>query len=129
MKKIIFYMFCIGWLWKNREWQNTRQKFKAMQKAYERYYVMAKCEKSMTYKQFVQWCNERACDGRWGFITVIQCINALKEVNQSPWWKREKVWQKVNMEHRIVENYVQPTNRRIEEVLSNGNVLEVATRQ
>ena len=30
MKKIKFYMRCIKWLYKNREWKNTRQKFKAM---------------------------------------------------------------------------------------------------
>lgn len=27
-----FYLRCIRWLWKNREWTNTRQKFKAMAK-------------------------------------------------------------------------------------------------
>lgn len=32
MKKIKYYLFCIKWLWKNREWKNTRQKFKAMNK-------------------------------------------------------------------------------------------------
>ena len=36
MKKIKYYIFCIKWLWKNREWENTRQKFKAMSKAYEK---------------------------------------------------------------------------------------------
>lgn len=33
---IKYYIFCIGWLWKNRNWQNTRQKFKAMQRDYEK---------------------------------------------------------------------------------------------
>lgn len=33
--KIRYYLFCIRWLWKNREWENTRQKFKAMEKAYK----------------------------------------------------------------------------------------------
>lgn len=27
---IKFYLSCIKWLWKNRKWKNTRQKFKAM---------------------------------------------------------------------------------------------------
>jgi hypothetical protein len=31
--KLGYYLFCIKWLWKNREWENTRQKFKAMEKA------------------------------------------------------------------------------------------------
>lgn len=29
---IRFYFKCIKWLWENRNWQNTRQKWKAMDK-------------------------------------------------------------------------------------------------
>lgn len=36
MNKIRYYIFCIKWLWKNRNWSNTRQKFKAMQKDFEK---------------------------------------------------------------------------------------------
>lgn len=36
MKKIKYYIFCIKWLWRNREWENTRQKFKAMDKEYKK---------------------------------------------------------------------------------------------
>ncbi len=36
MKKLKYYIFCIKWLWRNREWENTRQKFKAMDKAYRK---------------------------------------------------------------------------------------------
>jgi hypothetical protein len=32
---IKYYLFCIKWLYKHRNWKNTRQKFKAMEKAYE----------------------------------------------------------------------------------------------
>ena len=32
MEKIKYYIFAIKWLWKNRTWDNTRQKFKAMEK-------------------------------------------------------------------------------------------------
>lgn len=32
MDKIKYYLKCIKWLWINREWQNTRQKFKRMAK-------------------------------------------------------------------------------------------------
>lgn len=67
----------------------------------------------MTFKEFHKWCSERACDGRWGFITAINCINAITEINQSPFWKREKAWQKVNNEHKIVELYIEPTNIKI----------------
>ena len=34
--KLGYYLFCIMWLWKNQEWENTRQKFKAMEKAYRK---------------------------------------------------------------------------------------------
>ena len=34
--KIGYYLFCIRWLWKNREWENTRQKFKAMEREYKK---------------------------------------------------------------------------------------------
>lgn len=36
MNKLKYYFFCIKWLWKNQEWENTRQKFKAMEKDYYR---------------------------------------------------------------------------------------------
>ena len=34
--KLGYYLFCIRWLWKNRDWENTRQKFKAMERAYRK---------------------------------------------------------------------------------------------
>lgn len=34
--KIRYYLFCIRWLWHNRDWENTRQKFKAMDRAYKK---------------------------------------------------------------------------------------------
>jgi hypothetical protein len=35
--KLKYYIFSIRWLWKNRKWDNTRQKFKRMSEDYERY--------------------------------------------------------------------------------------------
>lgn len=37
MKKLKYIIFCVGWLWKNRHWHDTRQKWKALQRDYERY--------------------------------------------------------------------------------------------
>lgn len=31
-----YYIFCVKWLWRNRDWGNSRQKFKAMEKAWNR---------------------------------------------------------------------------------------------
>lgn len=38
---IRFYLFCIRWLWKNRTWEETRQKYKALNRDW-RQYVAAK---------------------------------------------------------------------------------------
>ena len=35
MQRLKYYIFCIKWLWKNRTWDNTRQKFKRMEKEYK----------------------------------------------------------------------------------------------
>lgn len=33
---IKYYIFAIRWLWKNRRWSNTRQKFKALERLGEK---------------------------------------------------------------------------------------------
>jgi hypothetical protein len=60
----------------------------------------------VTYKQFKSWCNERACDGRWGMNTALACIEVMKQINRKPFWKREKEWQKWNRDWRIEEIFV-----------------------
>jgi len=37
MKKIKYYYQCARWLFKNRNWTNNRQKFKAMEKEMKKY--------------------------------------------------------------------------------------------
>ena len=34
----------------------------------------------MKFKEFTNWCNERACDGCWGMLEAIACINLINEV-------------------------------------------------
>lgn len=36
MAKVKWYLFRIKWLWKNRNWENTRQKFKAMEREWQK---------------------------------------------------------------------------------------------
>jgi hypothetical protein len=36
MKQLKYYIFVIQWLWKNRSWQDSRQKFKQMNKEWEK---------------------------------------------------------------------------------------------
>ena len=68
----------------------------------------------MTYKQFKQWCNERACDGCWGMQVALLCIDVMKEINRLPFWKREKVWKQI--EHRMLVEVITPTNKIIQGV-------------
>lgn len=49
----------------------------------------------MTYKEFVSWCNDRACDGCWGMATAVYCIEVINNINSLPFWKRKKAWLKV----------------------------------
>lgn len=71
----------------------------------------------MKYKDFVRWCNERACDSCWGFTTATMCIAIMAEVNSAPFWKRKKVWDKLNADNCIEEQIVNPVNKLIEEFM------------
>ena len=35
MRKIRYYLFCIKWLYKNKDWKNTRQKYKKKKKDFK----------------------------------------------------------------------------------------------
>jgi hypothetical protein len=68
----------------------------------------------MTLKQFKQWCNERACDGCWGFNDAKFCIELLDDMNKIPWWRRKKVWN--GIANRVEFAVVNPINKKIQEV-------------
>lgn len=70
-------------------------------------------KRKMTLRQFRQWCNERACDGRWAENDVKFCIELLDAFDRMPWWKRRMVWNKVAF--KIMVEVVYPINRKIEE--------------
>ena len=71
----------------------------------------------MTYKEFVCWCNERACDGRWSAGTAMYCIDTVNRINALPFWKRRKEWLKVKDE--IERDVVSVINEKIQ-VLKGG---------
>lgn len=73
----------------------------------------------MTYKEFVKWCNQRACDGRWGSSAARLAIDVIPIINEVPFWKREKIWQKLNAWLEIEEQIVKPIEEKIKE-LANG---------
>lgn len=69
----------------------------------------------MTFKEFDDWCNERACDGYWSMKTALICAGIIREVYKIPFWKRKKVW---NKEYReIAEEIVKVINEKIEKII------------
>jgi hypothetical protein len=66
----------------------------------------------MKFKEFVNWCNDRACDGRWGFLTATVCIDIIQAIRKEPFWKREKAW-RTKWESQVVYEIVNPINEKI----------------
>lgn len=60
----------------------------------------------MKYKEFVAWCNERACDGQWSGQMALVCTHIIADIRMLPFWKREKAWQNVNCKYQIERNFV-----------------------
>lgn len=71
-------------------------------------------EMSMTFKEFVEWCNNRACDGCWGIIEAMACIDIISKIRKLPFWKRKKAWKE--KEQQVLDEIVNPINRKIEEM-------------
>lgn len=72
----------------------------------------------MTFKEFCDWCNMRACDGFWNADIAIICCDIGATMLKVPFWKREKMWRRVNEEMKIEELYVKPTDAKIKEFLN-----------
>ena len=67
----------------------------------------------MKFKEFINWCNERACDGCWGMLEAIACINLINEIMKIQFWKREKIW-KENYEQQALKEIINPIEKREE---------------
>ena len=59
----------------------------------------------MTFKEFNEWCNCRACDGSWSANTSIYCMAVCRRINALPFWKRKKAWDEVKdfIEKEVVQ--------------------------
>lgn len=68
----------------------------------------------MTFKQFKLWCNDRACDGLWGYNDAIYCIDLIQTMMKIPWWKRERVWKKIELQ--VLATVVTPINQKRQEM-------------
>lgn len=69
----------------------------------------------MKYKEFVDWCNQRACDGCWSANTAIYCINICGVINSYRFWKREKIW-KAQYEEHVVRDIVEVINKKMKKI-------------
>lgn len=48
-----------------------------------------------TFKEFIDWANQRACDGGWDMRTAMVCIKAINEVlDVKPIFRRKKAREK-----------------------------------
>ena len=68
----------------------------------------------MTFKQFKRWCSDRACDGCWGYEEALFCCELIRDMMKIPWWKREKVWKKIEIQ--VLASIVTPTNQKRQEM-------------
>ena len=69
----------------------------------------------MKYKEFVDWCNQRACDGCLSMNIDIYCIGVCETINNLPFWKRNKVW-KEKYEEEVVRDVVEVINEKRREM-------------
>ena len=69
----------------------------------------------MKFKEFTNWCNERARDGCWGMPEAIACIKLINEIMKIQFWKREKIW-KENYEQQVLEEIINPIEKKLEEI-------------
>ena len=68
----------------------------------------------MTFKEFAEWCNDSACDGRLGMIEAMTCIDIISNIRKLPFWKRKKAW--IEKEQQVLDEIVNPINRKIKEM-------------
>lgn len=73
--------------------------------------------KRMKFKDFMEWCNDRASDGMWGPATVVICTSVIREVLGVPFWRREKKWRELDRQLNVVEGIVIPVNLKIDTYL------------
>ena len=73
----------------------------------------------MTFKEFMVWCNDRACDGLWSLREVMEVLDIVSDVMKTRPWRREKYWKK-RYESRVMQQIVIPLNKRIEEFYERG---------
>lgn len=62
----------------------------------------------MTYKEFKDFCNRRAADGRWGFYQALLCISVIdviEDSNKGFFKKRKKEEKWVEMRGVVIDAF------------------------
>lgn len=70
----------------------------------------------MTFKQFLEFCNERACDGCWGIDQAMTCIGVIEDVLRRLPWCREKYWRdnyEATVGSKLVESIKERMNKNV----------------
>ena len=73
----------------------------------------------MTYREFRDWCNQRACDGCLGMLEALTCCDIIGKMQMLPFWMRERIWRKSEA-REIAQEIVDATNRKIQKVLGGA---------
>jgi hypothetical protein len=66
----------------------------------------------ISFKQFSDWCNKRAADGKWGMTNAIECSQLCSDMYKVFFLKREKVWKEKYEPH--MRELVNEIERKIE---------------
>ena len=56
---------------------------------------IAKNNHFMTYKEFINWTNDRAADGKWSLVLCSMCIEVRKAVEKVPSYYHERAWKQI----------------------------------
>ena len=64
---------------------------------------MKKAMKDVTFEEFSEWANRRACDGQWSMLTAIVSSESISEVMKVKSLfhrkkKREEAWEEIKKE-------------------------------
>ena len=65
----------------------------------------------MTFKEFITWCNQRACDGVWTFLESFYFRSVIYAIGRYCRKDREREWQ--FMYHSEAKEYIDAVEARM----------------
>lgn len=69
----------------------------------------------MKFKEFGNWCHNRAADGCWDMLTAMACLDLYAKTKKIPFWKREREWRR-RYEKRVMDEIVKPIEDKMKEL-------------